>query len=199
MAAIALTLYIIWAVLAFGWRTLTQYRRTGDTGLRLHAEPNTPQWWAKIGFVIAIVIGFAAPIAAVAGLGNIPALDASWLHAIGVAVTLLGIVLTVVAQYAMGESWRIGVDTNERTALVTDGAFAIVRNPIFTAMLVTATGLAMAIPNAISIIGLIALVTALEVQVRLVEEPYLVSAQGDSYRTYAHHVGRFTPGVGRIR
>ena len=199
MAAIALTLYIIWAVLAFGWRTLTQYRRTGDTGLRLHAEPNTPQWWAKIGFVIAIVIGYAAPIAAVAGLDNIPALDARWLHAAGVAVTIIGIVLTVVAQYAMGESWRIGVDTNERTALVTNGAFGIVRNPIFTAMLVTATGLTMTIPNVISIIGLFALIAALEVQVRLVEEPYLLAAQGDSYRAYARHVGRFAPGIGRIR
>ncbi len=199
MAAIALTLYIIWAVLAFGWRTLTQYRRTGDTGLRLHAEPNTPQWWAKIGFVIAIVIGFAAPIAAVSGLDNISTLDFSWLHATGVAVTILGIVLTVVAQYAMGESWRIGVDTNERTVLVTNGVFGVVRNPIFTAMLVTATGLTMTIPNVISIIGLVALIAALEVQVRLVEEPHLLTAQGDSYRTYAHHVGRFAPGLGRIR
>lgn len=198
MAAIALTLYIVWAVLAFGWRTVTQYRRTGDTGLRLHAEPNTPQWWAKIGFVIAIAVGFTAPIAAVAGLGNVPALDASWLHATGVAVTIIGIVLTVVAQYAMGESWRIGVDTNERTALVTTGAFAMVRNPIFTAMLFTATGLTMTIPNVISIFGLVALIAALEVQVRLVEEPYLLTAQGDSYRAYAHHVGRFMPGIGRI-
>lgn len=99
----------------------------------------------------------------------------------------------------MGESWRIGVDTNERTALVTTGAFAIVRNPIFTAMLVTAAGLTMTIPNAISIVGLVALIAALEVQVRLVEEPYLLTAQGDSYRTYAHHVGRFAPGIGRIR
>ena len=199
MAATALTLYITWAALAFGWRTIIQYRRTGDTGLRLHARAGTPQWWAKLGFALAIIIGFAAPIAAVAGLDNIPALDANWLHATGVAVTLLGIVLTVVAQYAMGESWRIGVDTNERTALVTNGAFAIVRNPIFTAMLVTATGLTMTIPNLISIIGLVALITALEVQVRLVEEPYLLTAQGDSNRTYAHHVGRFAPGIGRIR
>ena len=199
MASTALTLYITWAALAFGWRTLAQYRRTGDTGLRLHAEANTPQWWAKIGFVIAIAVGFAAPIAAVAGLDNVPALDASWLLATGVAVTIIGIVLTVVAQYAMGESWRIGVDTNERTALVTTGAFAIVRNPIFTAMLVTATGSTMTIQNVISITGLVALIAALEVQVRLVEEPYLLTAQGDSYRAYAHHVGRFAPGIGHIR
>jgi hypothetical protein len=47
--------------------------------------------------------------------------------------------LTVIAQFAMAESWRIGVDPNERTPLVTTGAFAMVRNPIFTAMLVTAS------------------------------------------------------------
>lgn len=40
---------------------------------------------------------------------------------------------------------------------MTDGSFRLVRNPVFTAMLVTATGLAAIIPNAISIAGLAAL------------------------------------------
>lgn len=199
MAMTALILYIVWASLAFGWRTIEQRRRTGDSGLRLHAQPNTPQWWAKIGFGVAILVGFAAPIAAVAGLPNINALDTTWLHTAGIAVTLIGIVLTVAAQSSMGESWRIGVDADERTELVTDGAFRLVRNPIFTAMLITATGLAMIIPNVISILGLVALVVALEVQVRLVEEPYLRTVQGAEYRAYAQSAGRFAPGIGRIR
>jgi protein-S-isoprenylcysteine O-methyltransferase Ste14 len=198
MAITALLLYLVWATLAFGWRTLEQRRRTGDTGLRLHAEPNTAQWWAKIGFVIAIVVGLAAPIAAVAGLDNIPALDTTWLHATGIAVTVAGIALTTAAQHSMGESWRIGVDPQEHTELVTNGAFRYARNPIFTAMLVTATGLTMTIPNIISIIGLLALLAALETQVRLVEEPYLLNTHGDTYRTYARQVGRFTPGLGHI-
>lgn len=199
MAISALILYIAWASLAFGWRTIEQRRRTGDTGLRLYAPRNSPQWWAKIGFAIAIALGFAAPIAAVAGLDDIAALDNQWLHAAGIVVTLGGIVLTVAAQKAMGESWRIGVDTDERTELVTDGAFRLVRNPIFTAMLITAIGLAMVIPNIVSIVGLISLFVALEVQVRLVEEPYLRTAQGDRYRRYAQSAGRFAPGIGRLR
>ncbi|MEI6402260.1 MAG: isoprenylcysteine carboxylmethyltransferase family protein [Actinomycetota bacterium] len=194
----ALALYLLWASLAFGWRTVDQWRRTGDSGLRLHAQPNTPQWWAKIGFVIAILVGFAAPLAAVAGLGNIAALDATWLHIAGTVVTVAGIALTVIAQYSMGASWRIGVDPNERTDLVTDGAFRLARNPIFAAMLTTASGLAMMIPNVISLAGLVALIAALEIQVRLVEEPYLVSTHGDQYRAYARRVGRFAPGIGRI-
>jgi ABC-type transport system involved in cytochrome c biogenesis permease subunit len=106
MATVALTLFITWAVLAFGWRTVAQYRRTGDTGLRLHAEMNTAQWWAKIGFAVASAIGLAAPIAAVAGLANIAVLDNRSLHAVGVGVTIVGIALTLIAQFAMAESWR---------------------------------------------------------------------------------------------
>jgi len=198
MEITALALYLVWATLAFGWKTIHQRRRTGDSGLRLTAEPNTPQWWAKIGFVIAILVGFVAPVAAVAGLDAIDALDARWLHIAGIVVTIIGIVLTVAAQYAMGESWRIGVDPHERTALVTDGAFRVARNPIFTAMLTTATGLAMMIPNMVSVIGLVTLIAALEIQVRLVEEPYLLSTHGEAYRAYARSVGRFAPGVGLI-
>ncbi len=197
MAATALTLYVIWAVLALGWRTIIQYRRTGDTGLRLHAKANTPQWWAKLGFIIAIIIGFAAPIAAVAGLDNVSALDATWLHVAGLIITIIGITLTVIAQFSMAESWRIGVDPNERTLLVTTGMFAIVRNPIFAAMLMTAAGLTTTIPNIVSIAGFIALIAALEVQVRLVEEPYLLAAHGIEYKHYTQQTGRFLPGIGR--
>jgi protein-S-isoprenylcysteine O-methyltransferase Ste14 len=199
MAGVALGLYVVWAVLAFGWRTVVQYRRTGDSGLRLGAEPGTATWWAKLGFIVAIVVGFAAPVSAKVGLGNIAAFDAAWLRAVGVGVSIVGIVMTVIAQFAMGNSWRIGVDNHERTTLVTAGVFSLVRNPIFTSMLVTSFGLLMMIPNVLSVAGFVLLIVALEVQVRLVEEPYLVSAQGDDYRAYARRVGRFTPGLGRLR
>ena len=36
-----------------------------------------------------------------------------------------------------------------------------------------------------------------ELQVRAVEEPYLVRTHGDDYRLYCEAVGRFIPGIGR--
>jgi protein-S-isoprenylcysteine O-methyltransferase Ste14 len=39
---------------------------------------------------------------------------------------------------------------------------------------------------------------ALELQVRAVEEPYLIRSHGDAYRAYAARVGRFLPGIGRL-
>jgi protein-S-isoprenylcysteine O-methyltransferase Ste14 len=72
-----------------------------------------------------------------------------------------------------------------------------VRNPIFTTMTLATLGLLLLVPNAASILSLAALVVALEIQVRLVEEPYLTRTHGDPYRRYAATTGRFLPGIGR--
>jgi protein-S-isoprenylcysteine O-methyltransferase Ste14 len=98
----------------------------------------------------------------------------------------------------MGESWRIGVDPAERTDLVTSGPFALVRNPIFAAMLPTGLGLALLVPSWVSLAGLAGLIATLELQVRVVEEPHLLRAHGEAYARYAARVGRFLPGIGRI-
>lgn len=106
---------------------------------------------------------------------------------------------TLIAQLAMGRSWRIGVDESEKTDLVTIGPFAVVRNPIFSAMFLTFPGLALMVPNAVALAGFVALVIAVELQVRFVEEPYLLRTHGGDYAGYASRVGRFVPGFGRLK
>ena len=71
------------------------------------------------------------------------------------------------------------------------------RNPIFASMIPTSLGLALLVPNAPAVVAFAALV--LELQVRLVEEPYLLRTHGDRYVEYASRVGRFFPAVGRLR
>ncbi len=73
----------------------------------------------------------------------------------------------------------------------------MVRNPIFTALVIAAIGLAMMVPNPISIAGVVMLIVVIELQVRFVEEPHLRRLHGDGYTDYARRVGRFVPGVGR--
>ena len=52
-------------------------------------------------------------------------------------VMLLGsIVLVWLAQSNMRESWRIGIDEENKTELVTNGFFAISRNPIFLGIMI---------------------------------------------------------------
>lgn len=195
----ALILYVVFAVVALGWRTWLQWRRTGDTGLRMHAQPGTLHWWTSLGFVAAIVTGVAAPVAGRNGLDPLAVLDNDAARAVGTVLAITGIVATGLAQWQMGASWRIGVDRSERTGLVTGGVFGIVRNPIYTAVIVTGLGLALMVGNVVAVAGVLALVAALEVQVRFVEEPYLRSTHGTSYDAYASVAGRFLPGIGRLR
>jgi protein-S-isoprenylcysteine O-methyltransferase Ste14 len=99
----------------------------------------------------------------------------------------------------MGRSWRIGVDESSRTDLVTKGPFALVRNPIFSAMFLVFLGLLLLAPNAVALVGFVALVVAVELQVRFVEEPYLLRTHGGRYTDYASRVERFVPGAGKLK
>ena len=76
----------------------------------------------------------------------------------------------------MGESWRIGVDTDERTDLVTTGPFGVVRNPIYSCLLAYGLGSAAVTPNPVSLAGVVLSTVGLEQQVRLLEEPHLLRA-----------------------
>jgi protein-S-isoprenylcysteine O-methyltransferase Ste14 len=42
-------------------------------------------------------------------------------------------------------------------------------------------------------------VVAGELQVRLIEEPYLLATHGGTYQRYAATTGRFVPGIGRLK
>ncbi|PZG18845.1 isoprenylcysteine carboxyl methyltransferase [Micromonospora craterilacus] len=200
MAGLALGLYLAGLGLAFGWRSVAQWRATGDTGLRLHAGPvGSTAWWAKLLFVFALLLGLAGPIAGLAGLPPVGALDHGGVRVTGLLLALAGLAATLGAQVHLGGSWRVGVDPGERTALVTTGAFALARNPIFTAMAVTSAGLALMVPNPVALAATIVLVASVQVQVRAVEEPYLDRVHGAAYAAYAARVGRFAPGLGRRR
>ena len=97
----------------------------------------------------------------------------------------------------MGDSWRVGVDHDERTELVTDGPFPM-PNPVFAGMIPVGVGIALLVPSVVAIIAVALLIAALEIQTRKVEEPYLLATHGDRYADYARRVGRFLPGVGRL-
>ncbi|MEU6797509.1 isoprenylcysteine carboxylmethyltransferase family protein [Nonomuraea wenchangensis] len=199
MALTALIVYLVWTLLAFGLRSWVQWRRTGDAGFRgAGLVRGGLQWWARILFVAALVAGVAGPIAGLAGVPSLPGADRPLVQAAGTVLALAGVAATLAAQTSMGASWRIGVEESETTALVTTGAFAFARNPIFTAMIATAAGLAAMVPNAISLAALLLAVVSIELQVRAVEEPYLLRVHGSAYRLYAARVGRFLPGVGRL-
>jgi protein-S-isoprenylcysteine O-methyltransferase Ste14 len=53
------------------------------------------------------------------------------------------------------------------------------------------------VPNLLSVLTLAGFIVGIQIQVRLVEEPYLRRVHGDAYRRYAMRTGRFLPMIGR--
>lgn len=201
MAVAALVVYLVFIAAGLGWKSYRQWRATGSTGVRgFHGRPGSREWFAGVGFIAAIIAALFAPILQLAGLiAPLPALDHRSLQVAGIALAATGIVATVGAQQTMGESWRVGVDTRETTTLVSSGVFGWVRNPIFTAMLTFAAGSVLITPNLLALSGFVLLAASIELQVRVVEEPYLLATHGKTYRDYGSRVGRFLPGIGRFR
>ena len=109
-----------------------------------------------------------------------------------------GVVFLVTSQLSLGASWRIGIEEGARPGLVTDGIYAFCRNPIYLAMLITIAGYAVLIPTRLSLVMLVGAFIGIRRQV-FAEEAYLVRTYGDAFRAYASRVGRFLPGIGRIR
>ena len=200
MAVTALIFYLVFLIVAFGVRSLVHYRRTGDNGFRGLSCRNPAEWLTSALLVGGVVLAGVAPVAELLDFIAPSDLAATWwLRRAGVALGVTGIAITVISQYQMGNSWRIGVDTTETTRLMTNGLFGLVRNPIFTGVLVATVGLAMTVPNLISATAAVCVFLGLEMQARWIEEPYLTRVHGARYRAYARAVGRFLPGVGRIR
>jgi protein-S-isoprenylcysteine O-methyltransferase Ste14 len=92
----------------------------------------------------------------------------------------------------MGNSWRIGIDEDEETQLVTKGPFAYVRNPIFLGMIVTLFGILFLIPTYIMLFLLILSYILINIQTRL-EEEHLLKIHGNHYLDYKKSTGRFLP------
>jgi protein-S-isoprenylcysteine O-methyltransferase Ste14 len=199
-AATALVLLAAFGVLGFGWRAWLQRRRTGSFGFHgVSGRIGSVEWIAGVGFVVAIAVAGLGPLLQFVNvIAPLHIWAAEWTHVAGATVATVGIGLTVWAQLAMGDSWRIGVDNEEATELVHSGIFGVVRNPIYTAMLVFEFGIALLATNLVTTTGLLLLLSALELQVRHVEEPYLLAKHGAHYRDYTARVGRFVPGVGLI-
>lgn len=118
---------------------------------------------------------------------------------IAVAIVLgsVGVILAVLGALRLGSALTASPIPRERAELVTGGVYGYVRNPMYTGLMVGGLGLALLGASVWHVIAWVALVLLLAGKARW-EERMLVAAHPD-YAGYAARVGRFLPGVGRLR
>ncbi len=203
-SALPLIAVLVFYGLGFGWRTWVQLRRYGSSGIVLFRSGRPGQHLREALFVVLAVALFAeAALAAVAprrlpGLVPLAPATAAVLRATGTVMVLGATALMLAAQLDLGASWRVGIDEGARPGLVTGGLYRYSRNPIYVAMLTALLGFALLLPSWISLGLLIGAGLGIRRHVRD-EEAYLARTYGEEYRRYAARVGRFVPGVGRLR
>jgi len=193
MALIAYSLFLLIAVVG---RILLHYRLTNDHGVRLaSAESSMLPKLSSILFVASFVAIFG--LTGLEALGKLtPPINFSLFGTIiGSLLCIIGTAVTAISQYQMGKEWRIGVNESERTELVTDGWYAYVRNPIYSGLIIFALGLLLFIPHPYMLIGLVIGYLSIELQVRYVEEPYLIRLHGAAYEEYCRKVNRYFPSL----
>jgi protein-S-isoprenylcysteine O-methyltransferase Ste14 len=201
MAKLAAVMLVVFLVLTLFVRVAIQLRRTGSTGLiGLRKGAGPLEYLSSLLFVGGMAMAIVSlQLVLQDELDPIDALDVDALHVIGIVLAALGGLSVFGAQLGMGASWRIGVSEDQGTDLVTGGWFSLCRNPIYAAMIVGWTGFALMVPTGLAFAAVVVIALGLELQVRVVEEPYLLRTHGDEYRRYASQVGRFVPAVGRFR
>jgi protein-S-isoprenylcysteine O-methyltransferase Ste14 len=202
MPALALVLALAFALLSFGVRTITQIRRTGDSGWRVGSPTSAATALSHATLVLSPLVLLIGVVLAMADAGaaltwSPPA--PGWMAAAGTALAVAGTALCFASQVEMGDSWRIGVDESERTSLVTGGLYRWVRNPIYTAILLFMAGEVLVLPSTWTAAAAVLVLVGVEAQTRLVEEPFLRTTHGAAYAAWASSVGRFLPGVGRAQ
>lgn len=197
----ALILYV-GGILALVVRTGLRYAETGDTGIRraLRSPIGSAAWWSRLLFAVALLGGIVAPILELtAAITPPPSLSSTAVSVAGTVLAVAGLAGLIAAQAALDDSSRMGVDPEEPTDLVLTGVFAVVRNPVLTCMVVAMVGITLLVPVWPQLLALLCLIAAVQIQVRAVEEPYLLRTHGDAYRRYMARTGRFLPLVGRVR
>jgi protein-S-isoprenylcysteine O-methyltransferase Ste14 len=109
---------------------------------------------------------------------------------IGVLLCLAALLLMLWSLVSFRRSFRVGIDTDQPDVLITDGAFAFSRNPIYVAFIMMATGQFLIFPNWIPLIYLGGAAWLIHRQV-LREEEFMRGHYGEAYADYCNRVRRY--------
>jgi protein-S-isoprenylcysteine O-methyltransferase Ste14 len=117
-------------------------------------------------------------------------IDSPIARIIGVILITIGLGLFVLAYLSFGDSWRVGFDVKSPGALVTNGVFAVSRNPIYLFLDLWFAGTFLINGTLIFLFFAIAAIAIQHWQIRQ-EESFLLQLYGQTYQNYCKRTGRY--------
>ncbi len=187
--------FIIFFGSAVIWRNYIVKKTTGAEAFKLNkkvgVEAITSRYFKGLPLVsITVLVLYIAFPETYSQIGVIQSLDTTPVQYAGMTIMTLSLMLIVIAQSQMGSSWRIGIDSENKTDLVLNGIFSFSRNPIFVGIIFSSLGYFLVLPNALTLTILLLDIALIQVQVQL-EEQYLKKMHGKNYEIYCQKVRRW--------
>jgi protein-S-isoprenylcysteine O-methyltransferase Ste14 len=187
--------FIVYISVAFFWRSYQVRRMTGINPVVFKTSNDTHDFVGRVFKLTFVLVLFVILVSSFlpAGYrftGPIEWLERSIVRWLGIAFLLLSLLWTAIAQYQMGQSWRIGIDREHRSPLVEKGLYKFSRNPIYVGLIATLLGLFLVIPNALTLLVFVLGFVVISIQVRL-EEGFLLESHGAAYTEYQRRVRRW--------
>ncbi|MDD5655095.1 MAG: 6-phosphofructokinase, partial [Candidatus Omnitrophica bacterium] len=140
------------------------------------------------GVIIAGATGFDLPGSLFAPLFSVDSL-----RYLSCAFTLSSLVLFGWALVSFGKSWRVGIDSKAAGKLITSGAFAVSRNPVFLSFDLYFVSAFLYFQNTFFFVFAALAIAGTYKQI-LEEEKFLAQYYGVDYSDYAAKVNRFFAG-----
>ena len=193
----ALIAIIIFSLTALIGRVVFHYKLTGTSGIKFERKSLSSASFSIYSILVSAGFYGIVILSILDVLGKFNAQFNLGINGIilGWIIVLLGLLVTMVAQYQMGASWRyIGSKSND-AKLITHGLFKYSRNPIYVGGLIFFIGVIILLTDYLTILFLIFIFTGLEILVRYHEEPHLRKMHGKAYENYCNEVSRFIPRI----
>jgi protein-S-isoprenylcysteine O-methyltransferase Ste14 len=117
---------------------------------------------------------------------------AAWMGWAGVAITVLGFVITFWARFTLGGNWSSNVTIKVEHELVRSGPYRWVRHPIYTGMIVALAGTAVARDQWRGVVAVALMWVAFTIK-RMKEEQFMRQTFGAHYLEYSQTTGAIFP------
>jgi protein-S-isoprenylcysteine O-methyltransferase Ste14 len=148
--------------------------------------------WVLIPFtLIGLLLGYAPALTDRLDLLTIDGETTRWF---GVALFALGGVLRIAPVFALGARFSGLVAIQAGHELVTDGLYAVIRNPSYLGLLVSSLGWGLAYRSGVGVMLTALLVPPLIARIRA-EEALLAAHFGPQYEAYRDRTWRLVPGL----
>lgn len=168
-----------------------------DVGIVPEQQLERFMWLIWVPLIAAWIF---VPWSTLAGTGAVPALPdfaarepayvaLRWLAAI---VGVISLAATIKCWARMGSAWRMDIDLERKTDLITDGLFARIRHPIYAFSILLMLCSAAIVPTAPMLAIAAVHLVLMNIKARN-EERHLLAVHGDAYAHYLRTTGRFVP------